>query len=216
MALQVLFAAIIFSLYSQLLWAEDLDLKKGHSFPEPELISVDHRVGKTAFVAVEPGRIPTTGFGIRTGYFITPDSLLAVNYSSGKLTTDDSDFEFSLIELIYKRFFTNSFYMDAGIAREKVLVDYEVVSSTNSSLHVKSQADIQRNGLVIHMGNQWQWSRFTIGCDWIGHHLPLVKEEAFKSNGNVAASEEDRKKKNIKNTVRSTLQLARIYLGISF
>jgi len=214
---QVVSGAFGILFYSKIACANVSEKKNGNVLPDFPMMSVDHRVGKMFFVAVEPfGRIPSSGFGLRSGYFITPDSFVGVNYSQGTLAFVSTVYESNLFELTYKRFFTNSFYMDAGIASEQLEVKYEVVSAVNSFAKVQSEAFFQRSGLVLHLGNQWQWRRFTVGCDWLGHHLPLVKKETFNAARDGDITDEGRQKQEVRSTTRSTLQLVRIYFGFSF
>jgi hypothetical protein len=203
--------------WTQAVVAQNTDGKTNDFLPDLPLISVDHRVGKTVFVGVEPlGRLPSTGYGLRTGYYITPDSLVGLNYAVAKLETKDAVFESLLFEVTYKRFFTNSFYMDAGFASESINMTYQVESAANASEKVESSGELKRLGLVLHMGNQWQWNHFTLGCDWVGHHLPLQRSESFKPSAGGNSQDEDRQKDETRKKLPSTLQLARFYLGFSF
>lgn len=197
--------------------AQTTGRKTSDFLPEAPLISVDHRVGKTVFVGIEPlGRLPSTGYGLRAGYYISPDSLVGLSYSFAKLETNNAVSESLLFEVTYKRFFTNSFYMDAGFASDAIGVTYQVRSSANAYEKVESSGELKRLGLVLHMGNQWQWNHFTLGCDWVGHHLPLQRSESFKPSAGGNPEDEDRQKDEVRKKVRSTLQLARFYVGISF
>lgn len=209
--------ALVAVCYGQISLAQTTQKKFDNTLPEMPLISVDHRVDKKVFIAAEPyGRLPSAGFGGRIGYFITPDSLVGVNYSTGSLSLNDAAYDSMLFELTYKRFFTNSIYIDAGIANEAVDVKYKVVDATNSFARVESKAEIKRSGVVLHIGNQWQWSTFTLGCDWLGHHLPITKDESFSPATDGDPGDEARQKRGVQKATKSTLQIIRAYIGISF
>ena len=209
--------ALVAAFFSQISIAQTTEKKFDNTLPEMPLISVDHRVGKKVFVAVEPyGRLPSAGYGARVGYFITPDSLVGVNYSTGRLDLNDAAYESTLFELTYKRFFTNSIYMDAGLASEAVDTRYRVIDAANSFAKVESKAALKRSGVVLHIGNQWQWSNITLGCDWLGHHLPLSRKESFSPSAGGDPSDEARQKREVKKATRSTLQMIRAYVGFSF
>jgi hypothetical protein len=208
---------LVAALYSQMSPAQTTAKKFDNTLPEMPLISVDHRVDKTVFIAAEPyGRLPSSGYGGRIGYFITPDSLVGVNYSAGDLDLNNAVYDSTLVELTYKRFFTNSIYMDAGVASEVVDVKYRVVDAANTFARVESKANIKRSGLVLHIGNQWQWSNLTLGCDWLGHHLPLSKEESFRPAAGGDLGDEAKQKYEVKKATKSTLQIVRAYVGFSF
>jgi hypothetical protein len=209
--------ALFAACYGQMSLAQTTDNKFDNTLPEMPLLSVDHRVGKTVFLAVEPyGRLPSAGFGGRIGYFITPDSLVGINYSTGSMEHNDAVFDSTLLELTYKRFFTNSIYMDAGIANEVVDVRYKVIDTANSFARVESKASLKRSGFVLHIGNQWQFSNFTFGCDWLGHHLPVFQDESFSPAAGGDIADEGRQKRAVQRATRSTLQFVRGYVGFSF
>jgi hypothetical protein len=209
--------ALLASCYGQMSLAQTTEKKFDNTLPEMPLLSVDHRVGKTVFIAAEPyGRLPSAGFGGRIGYFITPDSLVGINYATGSLKRNDAVFDSTLLELTYKRFFTNSIYMDAGVASELVDVKYKVIDTANTLARVESNASLKRSGFVLHIGNQWQLSNFTIGCDWLGHHLPVSKDESFSPAAGGNIEDEARQKRAVQRATRSTFQFIRGYVGFSF
>lgn len=216
-ALRVAASAFCLSLACQVSLAQTTDKKFDSTLPEMPLISVDHRVGKTVFIALEPlGRLSTPGYGFRAGYYLFPDSLVGINYALGNVNLNGAIYDSTLIEVTYKRFLTNSFYMDAGFASEQIDVKYNVVSAALPVASVESNAEFQRWGVVLHMGNQWQWNHFTLGCDWLGHQLSLSRKESFNPAGAGDPGDEARQKRDVKKAARSTLQVLRFFLGFSF
>lgn len=180
-------------------------------------LSVDNRIGKKAFAAIElAGFTPNLGFGLRGGYFISPDSIIGLSYLNGSFDTKTQSYNKSLFEVTYKRFFTNSLYLDAGFGYQKWTVDYKVTDNSNSATENASTATLTNFGLVLHVGNQWQWRAFTVGCDWAGYFQPLTSTEKFASSGNNNTIDQDKEERAIKNNTSSTYHLVRLYAGYAF
>lgn len=179
--------------------------------------SSGNRPGKTGYVALEAiglTLMPVSGF--RGGYFISPDLTAELSYASGGATLGDFEAKKTVIEAKAKYFLGNSFYIDGGLAQESWAVTYPVMDaggSTSSNL----SGSVSNTGLVFHIGNQWQWSGFTLGCDWLGYFASLSSSASF--DGSTTVDEADKKKEE--DDVKSTMgggsaHVTRFYLGWSF
>jgi hypothetical protein len=180
-------------------------------------LSVDNRVGKKIYAALElAGFSPNLGFGLRGGYFLNPDSIVSLSYVGGGFSTKTQKYQKSLFEVTYKRFFTNSLYADAGLGYQKWTADYKVTDNSDSTKEIGTQATISNIGLVLHVGNQWQWRAFTTGCDWAGYFQPLTRSEKFASSSSFNSLDREKEERAVKNNTRSTYHLLRFYAGYAF
>jgi hypothetical protein len=127
------------------------------------------------------------------------------------------------------RWFTgNSFNLAAGIGLRKSLHSSRPILFTSSdsetspsdTLSLADSTDdyeIRADHLVgeLSIGNRWQFSAFTIGCDWIGFASP-IRELSFKEtayNGQVSESDRNSSTADLNS---SSLILTRFHLGFSF
>ena len=117
--------------------------------------------------------LPLTGFAhslmfssaIEFSYFLSKDQNIGIKYieyDSPKVYEDT--YRGEVLEIFYKKFNGNSFYV-------KPLVFYR-----NMDIDEKEGTDYVFSdfGVGISIGNQWQWSNFTIGCDWVGVNSRLA------------------------------------------
>lgn len=177
-----------------------------------------NRKDKTATVAVEAigfTLMPVSGF--RAGYFFSPDLTAEVAYATGGAKVLDFEADKTVIEAKAKYFFGNSFYVDGGLANESWKVKYSVLTSATGTTTESFSGSVSNTGLTLHLGNQWQWSGFTLGCDWVGYFLALSTTSSFGSSGAVDEDDKKDQETSIKNTMGgSSAHLARFYLGWSF
>lgn len=191
--------------------------KNGDSGKKLAKMSVDNRIGKKVFAAIElAGLTPNVGFGVRGGYFLSPDSILGLSYAAGSFETKTQNYKKSIFEVTFKRFFTNSLYADAGLGYQKWTVDYRVTDNSNSTKELNSQATIADIGLVLHIGNQWQWRAFTVGCDWAGYFQPLSSSKKFADAGDANKADQAKEERAVEHNTRSTFHLLRLFAGYAF
>ena len=67
----------------------------------------------------------------------------------------------------YTSFVGNSFYSRAGL-------HYRAVKRQNESLRT-AEENYRDIHLRVSIGNQWQWSNFTLGVDWIGFNTRVYE-----------------------------------------
>lgn len=134
--------------------------------------STEHRQEKTITAATEVGSavypLPSAGFSL--GFFATPDIRLEANYTKGEIDFID-ELSSKLYAARVKFFFGNSFYVNVGAAyRELDLTIDEWLFSDR-----RLSRSMHHVGGELSLGNNWQFSSFSIGCDWAGYFLPLRK-----------------------------------------
>lgn len=179
--------------------------------------SASNRSGKTGYAALE-----VIGFtlmpvsGVRGGYFISPDLVTELSYASGSAGIGDFKVSKTLIELKAKYFFGNSFYVDGGLANESFKINYPVFVSSSAGDKDLS-ASVSNLGAVFHIGNQWQWSGFTMGVDWAGYFASLSSKSSFSTDSSVDAADKKKEENDIDTVYGSgSIHAVRYYLGWTF
>lgn len=197
-----------------------LTVSSAYADDTKDMTSQDYRQGKT-FVAtaqiVGLGPIPgSLTQGLSFGYFINPDLIISVEAVSGQSPLILFDIvsyrsvKYNSVGVHFKKFIGRTFYFKAGADVNRFTEDYVGYPSTNT---YGFDSDSVSTSIVI--GNQWQISNFTIGCDWVGATLPIssnIKSEYASTTYNKTDLESD-KSRYLKNT---GLQLVRFYLGASW
>jgi hypothetical protein len=119
-----------------------------------------------------------------------------------------------------KWFLGNSFYLQGGAGLRQmqatdssVFFSSLVVADTYKSTFSSSYAIGE-----IGLGNRWQFSNFTIGCDWVGYAVPLAKLSSSESfTGPITESQKASDRDNFdKRSSEGNLMLLRFHLGVSF
>jgi hypothetical protein len=177
-----------------------------------------NRSNKHAYAAWEAiGMTMTPVSGVRAGYFVNTDAAAEVSYGSSTTTIGDFESKKSIIEAKAKYFFGDTFYTDGGLTYENFDVKYTVNRSGQSFERERLNGNISNVGLNAHIGNQWQWPGFTLGCDWIGYFASLSSKSKFSSVGNLDAADQTKQENGIKTAMGgSSLHLGRLYLGWAF
>ncbi len=101
----------------------------------------------------------------------------------------------------YKKFVSNTFYIRPSLYYRSQKI---VISTTEilGALTDKEAGSVHDAGVSFRIGNQWQWDRFTLGCDWVGISQTLA---VFERSGNLKDD-----------SFKSALSLVNFYLGVSF
>ncbi len=199
---------------------------------ETEVIAHDssayNRLDKTVdldviLFGIGPSLSLTTGIDV--GYFLSRNSLLILEATSGKLGASisasgsqigaSSDLKTSSIGLHFKHFSGNSFYYRTGIDYRRAEYSY---TFTNGSAIDFERFKGSSGAVDFQIGNQWQWSNFTLGCDWIGLSLPFASAISDEQLSGTAPAYYADWLKNDEDTFvkKLTLNLLRFYLGASF
>ena len=163
--------------------------------------------------------------GVQGGIFLDHNSLLLLELTNGAggaflngLFGSEYTYRASSVGVHYKRFVANSFYVRAGGDYRVATFDYKYTSVFGGTY--RSDYHFEGNSLAANfqIGNQWQFSGFTIGCDWVGYSLPVVSNV---TNERMSANSTDTDRKNMQEDQdrflkQGHLNLLRFYLGASF
>lgn len=160
----------------------------------------------------------TSSAALEAGKYLDSDSILSVKYTqllkSNSMTIWGNEdgrseeaqelwdnagkgFAFSVE---YKRFVSRTFYLKPSIYYRSQKIVHSTFSF-NDDLSDSEAGSIHDSGISFRIGNQWQWSKFTLGCDWVGYSGSLV---TFDRSGNLDDS------------IKSNLSLLNFYVGASF
>ena len=118
---------------------------------------IDYRMGST---------------GVFVSKFMAPDHVLSLKAADTADPEDDAEAQ-TIFALQYKYFAGNSFY----ISPEIYYMNYdENGASDTGNLNIFDNKNEKKTtlGLGFRIGNQWQWSHFTLGVDWIGYGRNVV------------------------------------------
>lgn len=197
-------------------------------------LSEENREGKDIMVVVQPvgyGPVAGTSSGLAIGFFATANSIFLIDATYGRssgelidfgsLYGDHTDVVGSSVGIHFKQFLGNSFYMRVGLDQRHV--EYSTSQSGSYWFGGKETTYTSRytgdsTAGNIAIGNQWQFSGFTIGCDWFGIITPLVSTiSTEKFTGTASPSGNSRVENSRKQFVTgSSIQAVRFYLGASF
>lgn len=181
--------------------------------------SEENRVGKMVSVVAEGGfavaPIPMTGAAV--GYYVFRDLLAEVSYVSGGVDLGIVTIDATLLEARAKYWIGNSFYVNGGFGQRTI--DFSAgLDPITGTEKVKVELETKTTGLSFGLGNRWQWSYFTLGCDWLGYFA------AMSSSGDTdvdVPGVEDKDKTDLEDAAdqlgkASTYSALRFYLGASF
>ena len=156
------------------------------------------------------GPARTVQSGLILGFFLDHSMLLQLELMKGNNLTSGVFFdrvESESYGVHFKGFAGNTFYYKVGL-------DYIKVTAYNrDTLFTSSNFEVQGNkvGASVSIGNQWQWSGFTMGCDWVGISVPLTHTTTTNTYGTEYTT--GKAEYYIEQT---DVQLVHFYLGASF
>ena len=163
------------------------------------------------------GFTPLASSGLGAGWYINPDMILDAAYTRGKESVFDISVVADTAAVRFKKFEGNSFYWRLGILYRTISFDASILAATLGASNVTVKGSAYSLGPELAIGNQWQWSNFTMGCDWIGYFTPVVSNSTVDSNTNAKASDYDDAKSSMKKLANTgNWELLRFYLGVSF
>ncbi|MFN8845508.1 MAG: hypothetical protein ACK5V3_12710 [Bdellovibrionales bacterium] len=192
-----------------------------------------HRMGDKVNFNVNVGGLGpgySRNQGLSTGIYLSDDSLILVDVTSGRgfasrsYTSSDGTTSISgenevdhlSLGVHYKLFTGNSFYVRSGVDLMNIKYRYDYNSPFGNSYNSRFDANVLFGQVAI--GNQWQVDNLTIGCDWVGLAVPLVTQLDNKSiQGNFDNFDREDLNEDINlYTKISSLLLLRLYVGGSF
>lgn len=187
--------------------------------------SEHHRIDKThQITAILFGIGPSISstLGLQYGYFLKRNQLVVLEGTTGKLgyssidvlTGYDLDIKTKSFGAHFKHFTGNSFYYRAGLDFRTIEYNYRRNGSTTDYGKFNGTS-VAAN---FQIGNQWQWSNFTLGCDWLGLSAPLTSSVSDKEVGSTAPGFMAGSLDDDANTLTKKVHLnvLRFYLGASF
>lgn len=181
--------------------------------------SEDNRHHKVAALFIEPiGFTFTPVKGIRGEFFLGADNMLDASYVvSGKVGFFDWGYEKTVIDVKFKHFLTNTFYVDGGLGIEQYKVTYDVKQTGSLTTYKTLSGTASNFGGEVHVGNQWQWEGFSLGCDWAGYFFALSKSFSAGSADGVDATDKASQESMLKGIVNAgSAHLVRLYAGWAF
>jgi hypothetical protein len=114
-----------------------------------------------------------TGEEFGFGRYIDPDHQLSLRLGRGEdrgNDSDDYDEKQVVAALQYKSFQgNNSFYVSPGLYYLNYHATKKVDEVSGPTEHFNTV------GFDVRIGNQWQWSHWTIGIDWLGIGRNLIQ-----------------------------------------
>lgn len=190
--------------------------------PEPAATrgqtSADERKNKVGTVALDFGFTLMPTAGIRGEYFATDDDTAVLVVSTGNVELGGFKASKTLIEARFKHFFGTSFYVDGGLGMELWDVTYGVLKDASTTFDETSlDGSVTNIGVEAHVGNQWQWDGFTLGCDWAGYFFQVTSSFEPGKADNLEENDKKVQEENVKELLGgSNPHLLRLYLGWSF
>ena len=186
--------------------------------------SLNQRIGKSYSLNASALGVTHNALArsFEVGYFLDSSTLISLQFNdlqSGVGTADDSRYsddelktwerngKGSSLSVGAKSFFGNSFYAKAeGYYRNQDHINKTGSKRDNNGkgdwiVTEKETGRIEDLGITAKIGNQWQWSHFTLGCDWIG-----VNGSLYTLSERGVIQEDDRHSVNLLN----------FYMGASF
>lgn len=202
--------------------------------------SAENRVGKSMMLtaqlagasATDASALPATlTQGLNLGFYLTSDAILSIGVESGHGAVGDWLFgsgnqvaDTRALSASLKKFVGNSFYLRGGAEYRQVKYrqhdeDWLILSSTSTRNKSDLSFDGNMTSVTFSIGNQWQFSGFTIGADWAGVTMPLassLKSETASVTGTVSSSDQQQYD-DAKNSLKvAHYEFCRFYLGASF
>lgn len=184
--------------------------------------SATNREGKSFMLVAQPiglGPITFINQGLGAGLYLNPDSILQLEFkgnSDNDYEGDNYDTKIRSLGVNWKQFLGNSFYLKGGIEHRWVTASSDYRGSfgtTGWAWGFKGQS----TSAAIAIGNQWQFSGFTLGCDWFGVQQPLIhtrSNEYAIDNDDYAQRRLNEESENYLED--TTYSFVHFYLGMSF
>lgn len=171
------------------------------------------------------GPSPNLVFGGTLGLYLSTNIILDFEYLGGTAgSTSTNLFDYATVQtnskmITLKVFTGNSFYFRLGAGIKGLNYNLESISVTNSSIRTfQGSYKGEANFGFLAIGNQWQMSNFTIGCDWIGYS-PILnwKVDNEVQNSTISTYYSDLIEADKKNFLKTAQPIVtRFYIGFSF
>jgi hypothetical protein len=140
-----------------------------------------NREGKQFALLVQPfglGPNLVMTHGVTAGFYTNSKASIEAEMTTGAQIFDgiffgQFDIKTSSLAVRYKYFAWNTLYFKGGINQRHISFSEKMNNFlfTGQTVTQKFEGDV--TALEISIGNQWQWSHFTVGIDWFGYSLPV-------------------------------------------
>lgn len=160
----------------------------------------------------------TGGAGLNFGWYQNRNLIWQIETTSyNRRENSIIDASSSSIGLHLKFFTGNSFYMNGGLDLRRVDYKDEYLYVSGSGWETAGFTS-ESLAATYGIGNQWQWDKFTIGCEWVGVAAPIsyrVSNEVIPDN--LTSWSRDELNRDIKRySSNGVMTLLKFYLGASF
>jgi len=161
------------------------------------------------------------GFGFY--WFLSRDNLLGFSLSGGRSDAyhfyNDEAHHWHSIEtgnffVYYKHFFSNSFYITGNLSVRTGEINERYNTSGSDHPYGFRQLTMKTYGVGASIGNEWQWQKFMIGCDWVGVDFPISSKILNDTQDPGFSADQDSDEKAIRQNPQ--ILLTRFHLGWSF
>jgi hypothetical protein len=172
-----------------------VSVRKASSSTTNRTSSAQNRRKLAATVVGEIGLIefPQFGYGVRAAFLLSPRLQVETGLAHSAFKFIGFENTSNLAWTRAKWFAGNSFYLTGGLGVrmfEATRPRYDFKADTG--FETSTAASYERTSLTgdLAIGNQWQFSSFTIGCDWAGIMAPLATLSESSSQNPSSKSEE--------------------------
>lgn len=160
--------------------------------------------------------------GVTFGIYLDPNSLITVDLKTGRDSSlinwswDHYSVKYSAIGVNFKQFVNTSFYVQGGLNLRQIdyTYDYNGWYSGTSTEYTRFKGKTLEATFAI--GNQWQWGKFTMGCDWVGINLPVTTTIDSESTTGTSPSTKHLNDDEDKYLKQTSAIVTNFYLGVSF
>lgn len=190
--------------------------RKHDNADDKQFKSKEARQDKQTIVLAEIAMVDIfhAGFGAEVGTYLTPDRLMELSVLQAKFEFLGFSSEYTFLTGEYHMFFGNSFYAFAGGGIRMIEASQsDFIFATDYESTFKSTHLVGGGGI----GNRWQWSNFTMGCDWVAYMQPIFKISSSSSATDEGGTRFGEDESNYDSRVNSGNTITtRFHLGVSF
>lgn len=128
--------------------------------------SEEARQDKSIMLTIALDRFAPT---VELGYFLRPNQVLVLELTQASYKRSAA--------LRLRSFVGNSFYLGGGLGYADEQSQSKERTDEQTGMRYRHTTEQHGYGLDAVLGNQWQWDRFTIGCDWTSWGYWRVHED---------------------------------------
>ncbi|MBC7421331.1 MAG: hypothetical protein H7328_11435 [Bdellovibrio sp.] len=156
--------------------------------------------------------------GLHLGYYVDPNTIFQMELTMGSNPLIWGSSGYTILSYVagahLKLFTGNSFYLKLGLDYRRI--DYRYEDPVLGSSYEKIDFVGSSLGAAFTIGNQWQWSFYTFGVDWIGLSGPFVSQVNSSSTTGTQQNVRRRDKDEDRYLKENVIILSRIYVGACF